>query len=317
MDPSDVTSEPAPVPAVDSRQDVQRGFAAALAAFATWGVVPLYLRPLAQVPPLQIMANRIVWSFLLVFAWLAWRGDLVAVRKALRDRPVRQLLATSSVLISINWLTYLWAVANGHVIDSSLGYFINPLFNVLLGVMLLRERLNRPQWAAVILATLGVAYMTAVTGRLPWIALVLAASFGLYGLIRKLVKVDAVPGLGIETLLLVPFAIAFLLWTEWRGVGALGHASAGVKLLLIGTGILTAVPLALFAFGSRLLPLSTVGVVQYIGPTIQFLIGVFVFHEAFTPARAVGFSCIWLALVIYMADGLRRNRAALRLRNVT
>jgi chloramphenicol-sensitive protein RarD len=159
--------------------------------------------------------------------------------------------------------------------------------------------------------------MTAVTGRLPWIALVLAASFGLYGLIRKLVKVEAVPGLGIETLLLVPFAAAFLLWTEWRGVGALGHDSTGTNLLLLGTGIATAVPLALFAVGSRLLPLSTVGVVQYLGPTMQFLIGVFVFHEPFTHDRVVGFSCIWIALAIYMVDGLRRNHAALRLRSVT
>jgi chloramphenicol-sensitive protein RarD len=310
-------SNPEPAAMTDSRKATRRGFAAALGAFAIWGVFPLYLRPLAHVSPMQIMAHRIVWSFLLVFAWLAWRGDLAAVRTALRDRPVRMLLATSSVMISINWLTYLWAVANGHVIDASLGYFINPLLNVVLGVMLLRERLNRPQWIAVGLAGLGVAYMTLVTGRLPWIALVLAASFGLYGLIRKLVKVEAVPGLAIETLLLVPFATAFLLWAEWTGVGALGHDSTLTNLLLLGTGIATAVPLALFAVGSRLLPLSTLGVVQYVGPTIQFLVGVFVFHEPFTHARVVGFSCIWVALAIYMIDGLRRNHAALRLRIAT
>jgi chloramphenicol-sensitive protein RarD len=293
-----------------ARDTYREGLAAALGAFFIWGLFPLYLRPLGGVPPVEIMANRIVWAFVVVFAWLAWRGELGSVRIALRDRPVRLLLAASSLLISINWLTYLWAVANGHVLDSSLGYFLNPLLNVALGVLLLSERLNRAQWAAVALAGLGVVYFTIATGKPPWIALVLAASFALYGLIRKTVKVAAVPGLAIETLMLVPFAVAYLAWAESRGVAALGHAALGVNLLLLGTGIVTAVPLALFAHGSRLIPLSTVGLVQYVGPSIQFLIGVFVFQESFTPSRAVGFSCIWLALVIYMVDGLRRNRAA-------
>ena len=297
-----------------ARDTYREGLAATLGAFFIWGLFPLYLRPLSVVPPVEIMANRIVWAFVVVFAWLAWRGDLGSVRTALRDRPVRLLLVASSLLISINWLMYLWAVANGHVLDASLGYFLNPLLNVALGVLLLSERLNRAQWTAVAIAGLGVVYFTIATGKPPWIALVLAASFALYGLIRKTVKVEAVPGLAIETLMLVPFAVAFLVWSESRGVAALGHASLGVNLLLLCTGIVTAVPLALFAHGSRLIPLSTVGLVQYVGPSIQFLIGVFVFHESFTPSRAVGFSCIWLALVIYMVDGLRRNRAALELR---
>ncbi len=310
MDRADVPTDPAASKAPELRKDFRNGLAGALAAFLIWGLMPLYLRPLAHVSPAQIMANRIVWCFLLLFGWLIWRGDMAAVRTALRDRPVRLLLATSSVLISINWLTYLWAVANGHVLDASLGYFINPLLNVLLGVMLLRERLNRAQWVSVTLAAFGVVYMTLATGRLPWIALVLAASFGMYALIRKLVKVEAVPGLGIETLMLVPFAVAYLVWAEARGVGALGHATGSVNLLLIGSGLITAVPLALFAFGARRLPLSTVGLVQYVGPTIQFLIGIFVFHESFTQTRAIGFACIWVALAIYMADGWRRNRGA-------
>ena len=297
-----------------ARDTYREGLAAALAAFFIWGLLPLYLRPLNVVPPVEIMANRIVWAFVVVFAWLAWRGDLGSVRNALRDRPVRLLLVASSLLISINWLTYLWAVANGHVLDASLGYFMNPLLNVALGVLLLSERLNRAQWTAVAIAGLGVVYFTIATGKPPWIALVLAASFGLYGLIRKTVKVEAVPGLAIETLMLVPFAVAFLAWSESRGIAALGHSSFGVNLLLLGTGVVTAVPLALFAHGSRLIPLSTVGLVQYVGPSIQFLVGVFVFHESFTPSRAVSFGCIWLALAIYMIDGVRRNRAALALR---
>lgn len=284
------------------------GLAATLGASMIWGLFPMYLRPLAVVPPPEIMANRIVWSFLLVFAWLAWRGDLGEVRAALADRGVRWRLAASSSLISVNWLTYLWAVANGHVLDASLGYFINPLLSVFLGVVLLSERLNRAQWTAVALAAAGVVYVTIATGRLPWISLVLALSFGLYAFIRKMVRVEAVPGLGAETLLLVPFAIAFLVWTENHGGSALGHSSLPITALLVGTGVITAVPLALFAYGARLIPLSTVGLVQYIGPSLQFLVGVFVFHEAFTPARAIGFSCIWVALALYVADGLWRNR---------
>ena len=298
----------------DARDTYREGLVATLCAFTVWGLFPIYLRPLDAVPPVEIMANRIVWSFVLVFAWLAWRGGMGSVLAALSDRPVRLLLAASSLLISINWLMYLWAIANGHVLDASLGYFMNPLLNVALGVLLLSERLNRAQWAAVAIAGLGVVYFTVATGKPPWISLVLAGSFGLYAFVRKTVKVEAVPGLAIETLILVPFAVAYLVWSELRGVAALGHASAGVNLLLLGTGIVTAVPLALFAHGSRLIPLSTVGLVQYIGPSIQFLIGVFVFHESFTPARGVAFGCIWLALAIYMVDGLRRNRAALALR---
>jgi chloramphenicol-sensitive protein RarD len=273
-----------------------------------WGVFPLYLRPLGAVPPVQIMANRIFWCFLLVFGWLAWRGELADMRAALAQPSTRWRLAATAVLISANWLTYLWAVQNGHVLDASLGYFINPLLNVFLGVVLLSERLNRAQWTAVALAAAGVLYVTAATGKLPWISLVLAASFGAYALIRKLVHVEAVPGLGAETLLLFPFAAVFLGWLEWQGTNALFHSGTGTNLLLVGTGIATALPLALFAYGARLIPLSLTGLVQYTGPTLQLLIGIFVFHEPFTPARAIGFGCIWAGLAIYAADGLWRTR---------
>jgi len=284
------------------------GLAAAVGAFVIWGVFPLYLKPMAEVPALQIMAHRVVWCCLLVFGWLAIRGELGAVRAALADRGSRMRLAASATLISINWLLYVWAVNNGHTVEASLGYFINPLLNVVLGVMVLHERLNRAQWLAVSLAALGVIYLTAATAHPPWIALALAVSFGTYGLIRKVVKVDSVPGLATETLLLAPFAIAFLAWCEVRGVGALGHASVGINALLVGSGLITALPLALFAYGARLIPYSTIGIVQYIGPTLQFLIGVFVFREAFTAERAVGFVAIWAALAIYAADGARRMR---------
>jgi chloramphenicol-sensitive protein RarD len=285
------------------------GLTAAVSAFAIWGVFPLYLKPLAGVPPLQVMSHRIVWCCLVVFAWLALRGEAGSVRSALADAGTRRRLMASALFVSVNWLIYVWAVANGHVVDASLGYFINPLFSVVLGVFVLGERLNRAQWTAVALAAAGVLYLAVVAGRAPWIALALAFSFGMYGLIRKVVAVDAVAGLATETLLLSPFALVFLAWAEWHGTGALGHSSAIVDTLLVGSGLVTAMPLALFAYGARRIPLSTVGLVQYIGPTLQFLIGVFVFGESFTRERAIGFVMIWGALAIYAIDGLwRRSR---------
>jgi len=284
------------------------GLAAAIGAFALWGVFPLYLKPLAGVPALQIMAHRIVWCCLLVFAWLAWRGQLGAVRTALADPVSRLRLTASAMLISVNWLTYVWAVSNGHVVDASLGYFINPLLNVVLGVLVLGERLNRAQRFAVGLAALGVIYLALVAGRPPWIALALAVSFGTYGLIRKVVAVESVPGLATETLILAPLAAAFLVWCQVRGTGALGHQGAAVDALLLGSGLATALPLTLFAYGARLIPYSTIGIVQYIGPTLQFLIGVFVFHEPFSRSRAIGFVLIWTGLAVYAIDGAWRRR---------
>lgn len=299
---------PNPAPASPATPRQSGGLVAAIGAFTIWGVLPLYMRPLAELSALEIMAHRIVWSCLLVFAWLAWRGEVGAVRTALANPGTRYRLMITAVLISINWLIYVWSIANGHVIDASLGYFINPLLNVVLGVLLLGERLNAAQKSAVALAALGVLYLAIVAGRPPWIALALAASFGGYGLIRKVVKVEAVPGLGTETLLLVPFAAGFLVWLELQGTAAFGHAAPHINALLLGSGVVTALPLALFAFGARLIPLSTIGLVQYIGPTLQFLLGVIVFKEAFSVQRGVGFLFIWSALAIYAVDGLWRSR---------
>ena len=295
-----------------ARSEAGPGLAATVVAFLIWGLLPLYLKALASVPALQIMCHRIVWCCVAVLAWLALRGDLRAVWTALARPATRWRLMASAVLISVNWLIYIWAVNGGHVVEASLGYFINPLLNVALGVMVLSERLNRAQWAAVGLAAAGVAYLAIVTGRPPWIALALAASFGTYGLIRKVIAVEAVPGLAAETLLLTPFAVTFLLWSEHQGTGALGHVGTATDALLLASGVITALPLALFAYGARRIRLSTVGLVQYIGPTLQFLLGVLVYHEPFPRARAIGFVMIWMALGIYAADGLWRNR---RVRN--
>jgi len=285
-----------------------KGFTAAAAAFAIWGIFPLYLHPLREVSPFQIVAHRIVWSCMFVLAWMAVRGELPILRATLGNRSVLWRLALTAALITVNWIVYVWAATHGHVVESSLGYFINPLVNVLLGVALLSERLTRAQWMAVALAATGVAYLTIVAGRPPWIALTLALSFGTYGLIRKVVKVESLPGLATETLVLLPSAVAYLLWCESAGIGALGHAGATIHGFLVGSGPLTAIALFLFAYGARLLPYSTVGVLQYITPTLQFACGVFAFHEPFERTRAIGFALIWAALLIYACEGLWLSR---------
>jgi chloramphenicol-sensitive protein RarD len=288
--------------------NTNKGLTGSATAFAIWGVFPLYFHALHQVPALQIIAQRIAWSCVFVLGWLFLRGELTSLRVALRDRGVVLRLAATATLITLNWLTYVWGIAQGRVVETSLGYFIGPLVNVLLGVVILSEKLTRAQWTAVALASLGVVYLTFMAGGLPWIALTLAVSFALYGFLRKLVKVESLPGLATETLLLAPLAVGYLLWCESAGTGAFGHSDALTEVLLVGSGPLTAIPLFLFAYGTRLLPYSTVGVLQYIAPTLQFVCGVFVLHEPFDRTRAIGFVVIWTALIIYAGEGLRLSR---------
>jgi chloramphenicol-sensitive protein RarD len=285
-----------------------KGLTAGAVAFAIWGLFPLYFHPLRQISAFQVIAHRVVWSCLFVLVWTAMRGELPTLRATLVNRSVVWRLAISAMLISISWIVYVWAIMNGHIVESSLGYFINPLVNVLLGVALLSERLTRAQWTAVALAATGVVYLTIVAGSPPWIALALAFSFGFYGLIRKVVKVESLPGLATETLLLLPFAVVYLFWCESAGTGALGHTGPAIAALLIGSGPLTAIALFLFAYGARLLPYSTVGVLQYIAPTLQLACGVFAFHEQFERTRAIGFALIWAALLIYAGEGLWLSR---------
>jgi len=289
-----------------------RGLAAATAAFTIWGLFPLYLHPLRGVPALQVIAHRITWSCLFLLAWMLLRGELGRLSVTLTRPALLARLAVTALLISTNWLVYVWSVTHGHIVDSSLGYYINPLMNVVLGVFVLRERLNRAQWTAVALAAIAVGYLTMLAGRLPWIALTLATSFSLYGLLRKIMSVDALPGLATETLLLMPLAAVYLAWCEHTGSGALTHSGAAIAALLIGSGLVTAIPLFLFAYGARALPYSTVGVLQYIGPSLQLLCGVLVFRESFGVARAAGFALLWAALLIYAADGVWRARSAAR-----
>lgn len=285
----------------------RRGFAAAIGAFFIWGLLPLYLHQLHDTPSVQIMAHRVVWACLFVFGYLAFKGEIGKVLVTLRDRSARNYLAGSALLMTVNWLMYVWAVTNGHVIESSLGYFINPLVSVLLGVFVLKERLNRTQWISVGIAALGVLWLTLNVGRPPWIALSLALTFGGYGLIRKKVVVDSVAGLGVETLLIAPFMLAWLLWCAQAGTLSFGQHDRLLDGLLIASGAVTAVPLVLFAYGVRRIPLSTVGLLQYLGPTLQLTTGILVFREPFTQTQLIGFGLIWAALAVYAGEGFWRS----------
>ena len=279
------------------------GILYAALAYVAWGLFPLYFRQVAQVPSLEVVMHRTLWSLVFVFAVLAVRRQWAWMAAVLRQPRVLGAFALSAVLLSANWLTYVWAVQNHHVVDASLGYFILPLVNVALGFVFLHERPRPGQWLAVAVAAAGVLWLTVQAGRLPWIALVLALSFGFYGLLRKVAVLGALEGLALETLVLAPVAAAVLGWWAWQGQGALLQADVPTLGWLLLAGPLTAVPLLLFAAGARLIPLATLGILQYISPSLQFALGVWFFHEPFQPARLAGFVLIWAALCVYTAEG--------------
>jgi chloramphenicol-sensitive protein RarD len=286
-----------------------RGLQIAIGASVIWGVMPLYWHLLRGVPAFQVTLHRILWSAVLVCAWLGIARGRGWLRATLAQPRAAGLLAVSGMLIALNWGLYIWAVNAGHVVESSLGYFINPLLNVLLGTLVFRERLTRMQTASVLLATLGVAWLTWRLGEPPWIALVLASSFAAYGVIRKVVAVDSVSGLAVESLYLVGPAVALIAWSWQRGESDFAGAWwPGIDVLLVVSGALTALPLIGFAYAVRRIPLSTVGLLQYVAPTLQFLIGVLVFKEAFDRDRAIGFAFIWIALALFAGEGAWRTR---------
>lgn len=293
---------------------MKTGVLAAIVAYTLWGILPVYWKALQSVSALEIMSHRTVWSLVFVLLLLTARRQWAWVGKA-RKRP-RMLLTFvgSACLLGLNWTTYIWAVNTGHVVDSSLGYFINPLVSVLLGVLFLRERLRLRQGVAIGLATVGVVILTVGLGDLPWIALTLAGTFGFYGLLRKTAPLGSLEGLSLETALLAVPTLAYLIFLEGAGKGSFGHGEAIVSVLLALTGVVTAFPLLMFAYAARNVTLATVGILQYIAPTLQFLLGVLIYHEPFTAARLIGFAPIWLALGIYSLDGLlveRKRRAGL------
>lgn len=288
----------------------RQGLYATIAAFVIWGFFPLYWALLKHVPALQIMAHRLIWCAVLVCAFLFATRGLSWVRAFAGKTRLLATLTLTGLLVAVNWGLYIWAVNNGHVIESSLGYFITPLVNVLLGTLILKERLSLGQKLAFGLAALGVLWLAVGYGKPPWIALALAFSFGLYGLLRKITAVDSVSGLAVESLILFPLMAGLLVW--WQVTATSHWLSDGAfttSLLMLG-GLITAIPLILFAFGAKRIPLATVGLVQYIGPTIQFMCGVFFFAEPFGGARAVGFIMIWTGCAIYLFDSLWHSRRA-------
>jgi len=297
----------------DETSRTRAGLLLGLGAYLLWGVLPLYFKLVDQVPASEIVAHRVVWSllFLLVLA-VFWKrcGNVGA---ALRSPKVLAVLALTAALIGANWLIWVWAVVNGHVLEGSLGYYLNPLVNVLLGVVALRERLSRPQGFAVALAAAGVAVLALGAGSALWISLSLAASFALYGFLRKVAPVEAIEGLLVETALLTPVALAWIFWLQAQGRGGFG-VDLTTDLLLTLAGAATAIPLLLFTAAAKRLPYSTLGFLQYIAPSLQFLLAVLLFGERLTTAHIICFGLIWTALAIFATDGLRRGRAAARAR---
>lgn len=281
------------------------GLIAGSAAYGLWGLFPIYFKALASVPPLEILAHRIAWALPLLLFLLRRRDLIGSLREALRGRPLA-ILAASAAAIALNWLVFLWSVLTGRILEGSLGYFITPLVSVLLGVVVLKERIERPVALATTLAAFGVGWITLQVGRLPWIALALALLWGCYGMLRKIVPVGALVGLTVETLLLLPLACGYLLWSRAAGRLAFLAGERGLDLLLVLSGPLTAVPLLLFVGAARRLPLSTLGFLQYLSPSIQFVLAVFVYGEPLTTARLLAFCCIWAGLAIFLAHSMRR-----------
>lgn len=284
------------------------GMLAVSGAFFIWGLLPLYLKPLTHLAALQIAAWRYAMGCITVLGWISWRGELSQIGRAFANRALLARLIVTATLLAGNWTLYAWGIAHGQVLVTSLGYFINPLVNVLLGVLVLSERLNRAQLAAVLLAVAAVAGLTISMGQPPWLALALACSFSLYGLLRKTAPVAPLTGLAVETLLVAPLALGYLFVTQQQQGHVFAH-SLPVGVLLALSGVVTIVPLALFNYGAQRINYATVGMLQYIGPTLQFLIGIFIYEEILSPVRLACFALIWLALIIYAGDGLWRSRA--------
>jgi len=281
----------------------------ALAAYFAWGFLPVYFRALSPVPPLEILAHRVLWSVALLALLVTLLRRWGEVARPLASGRGRLVLVATTSLISVNWLVYIWAVHAGRVLEASLGYFVNPLVNVLLGVLFLKEPLSRRQKLSVAIASAGVAVLVVSAGRLPWVALVLALSFGTYGLLRKKERIDAVGGLFLETALVAPLAALWLLHLSRSGEGHFGEGPR-TTVLLAAAGVITALPLIWFALGVQRLRLSTIGLLQYIAPSLQFSIAVFLFRERFTAAHGAAFVCIWGSLALYTADTLARLRRA-------
>lgn len=291
--------------------DYKKGIAFGLGAYVLWGILPVYWKALAQVLPFEILSSRFIWScvfvFLLIVAQNKWHTFTGEVKMVFSNAKTGAAMVAAGVTISFNWGSFIWAVNNGHIVETSMGYYINPLVSILFAVVFLRERLNKLQLAAIACASIGVGSMVWNFGSLPWVSLTLAFTFALYGLLKKVLPVSALTSIMLETLLITPVALGYeyLLWQQ----GASFYASGDVKVLalLAGAGVVTAIPLLLFTAGAKLLPLKVIGFLQYISPTLTLLIGVFVYHEAFTAQHLLAFGWIWGALALFIVSQLRNG----------
>ncbi|GFO63540.1 EamA family transporter RarD [Geomonas paludis] len=288
-----------------SRQGVIYG----LAAYLCWGFFPVYFKSVKVVPPLEMVSHRIVWSLAFLVLLLTWKGVWPATIEVLKRPKALAVLFVTTILIATNWLVFIYAISVGEVLQSSLGYFINPLVNVLLGFLFLRERLERPQWISLALAFTGVLYLAIQYGNVPWISLLLALSFGLYALIRKVLHVEPLVGLTVETLLLMPFALFYLVQLNQKGTGIFLTHGIALDVLIPMSGIVTAIPLLLFAAAGKKLRLATIGFLQYITPTMHFLLAITLFGETFTHTHLISFLFIWAGLALYSLHAYRSLRA--------
>lgn len=288
---------------------MKKGILLAAGAYGCWGLVPIYWRLLHGIPAAQLLAHRILWSFvtlliivLILQQWNKFKKEALSLR-------ILGIYLIAAMLITINWLTYVWAVNAGHIVETSLGYFINPLLSMLFGVIFFRERLRFWQWIPVGLAFAGVTYLTIVHGSLPWIALTLAGSFAIYGIVKKIAPLGSLFGLMLETSILVIPATLFLFFSDRAGAGAFGHVSWGKDLLLIGAGVITTFPLLMFASAAQQIPLSWIGILQFISPTLQFLCGVVIFKEGFSHTQLIGYGMVWIALTMFALESFAAYRA--------
>jgi len=291
-----------------SREDFRKGVAYGVAAYGMWGLFPIYFKALSGIPALEVLAHRIVWSVVLLVPLVLVRGQWTELRRVISSKKTLATLILTTVLIAVNWYLFIWAIAHDRVLEASLGYFINPLINVMLGMIFLGEKLSRPAAVAVVLAGLGVSVQVVMVGELPWIALTLAFSFGLYGLLRKTAAVGAVVGLTVETSILMLPAAGYLAWARRTGGLYLGSGDLSTDVLLVLAGAVTAAPLLCFTSAARLLPLTTLGFLQYLAPSGHFLLAVLAYGEVLNPGRIITFVCIWLALAIFTTDQIRRSK---------
>jgi chloramphenicol-sensitive protein RarD len=288
---------------------MNRGHWQAMGAYVLWGLFPIYWKLLLSIPPIQLLCHRILWSFLLLFAAILLARQRKSFIMAALRLKIMPWYILAAGLIGVNWLTYVWAVNAGFIVQTSLGYFINPLLSVLIGVIVLHERLRPWQWVPVGLAATGILYLTFAHGSLPWIALTLAFTWAIYGLVKKIAPLGSLHGLTLETGILLAPVVAYLIYADRTGHGAFLHHGFVIDLLLIGAGVVTTVPLWLFASAVRQVPLSIIGMLQYIAPTLQFLIGVLVFKEPFTSAQFVGFGLVWAGLIIFGVENYLTHRS--------